>query len=270
MVERKRSQELEAKVAGLQDKIKKMNVDLKRKGEILEELQRPIKAGAGEVGKPGMTSPSEGVTKKRKGSVRVRPCEVKASQPEDVITVEDGDDSATVLASVSIRSPSATDLPSPSPVRGMVGSAYVKFVSQEHNQTVPGTVKQASQSFVRRNIDEGPPNRSLGHRKKEANQVASSVSDRRKTIGSKKGLRRRNAGAEEVVEMLDFSDQHDSSLEGPGQAALQKSNVRVDGQDNDCMDVGALALVTLQASAPTSGAQDIPTGQSGIRVMQLK
>lgn len=251
-------QELDGTVASLQNIIKSMEAELKRKGDILDEIQRngPAEVGANSI----LVSPSEGVSKKRKGSTQTRPLGERPSHPGDGFQEDECNDTANVLASISTRLPTA-DLPSPLPGRSVVHSIPRSSMMQEHFGAPPATHQQASPASVRWVLEDGAVPRSIGHHVKESTTVTTGAADQRQTGGSMKDTRIRTS---ETEEDLDSSDQHDSGLEGRPQSVDCSQHCRpsslAQGEEIDCMDDGYLGLIALQASSPNL---TMPNGHAG-------
>lgn len=256
--EKRRSQELEFKVGSLQDTIRKMKAELKRKGDILEELQRTqLDAG----NRSGLMSPSEGVSKKRKGNPQVRLMEVKTSQPGDGLVEDECDDTATLLATIATRSPSI-DRPNSFLGRGLVPSTPQNSAVQDYTWAAPSNNKQGS---LRRHLDDGSALKLPSHRDKELN-----LSEQKKILAESKSTRAKPADVEE-----ESSDQHDSSLEGPSHNAEKKSHFKhdslVNGEDMEGIDDGFLGLIALQGAAPIpSTTQELQNGDRVPGMLQIK
>ena len=246
LVEKRRSQELDAKVVTLQDTIRKMKAELKRKGDILEEMQRSqLEVGA----RPGLMSPSEAASKKRKGNPQVRLSEVKPGQPSDGLVEDECDDTATLLASMPTRSPS-TDRPNSVHGRGLGQSIPRNSTVHEFTRAAPTNNKQGSPASLRRHLDDGTAQKTSGHRDKELNLLSECAAERKKISVEFKSTRAKPADVED-----DSSDQHDSSsVEGLSQNAEKKTNSRheslVNGEDMDGIDDGFLGLIALQGASP--------------------
>lgn len=249
LLEKRRSQELECKVGSLQETIRKLKAELKRKGDILEELQ---KTQLDAVNRSGLMSPSEGVSKKRKGHPQVRLLEVKTSQPGDCLVEDECDDTATLLATMPNRSPS-TDRPNSVLGRGLVPSTPQNSAAHDYTRAAPTNYKHALKF--------------PSHRDKESNLSASCTAERKKILTEPKNTHAKPADVEE-----ESSDQHDSSLEGPSHNGEKKSHFKheslVNGEDLEGMDDGFLGLIALQGAALNfSTAQEL---QNGDRVPGLK
>lgn len=260
LVEKRRAQELDCTVTSLQNAIKSMEADLKRKGDILDEIQRNAHAevGANSV----LVSPSEGVSKKRKGSTQSRPIGEEPSHPGEGFQEDECNNTANVL--VSTR-PSTADLPSPLPGRSIVHSIPRSSIVQEHFRGPPATYQQASPAAVRLVLEDGAVPRSIGHHVKELIIGTTSAADQMQTRGCTKDTRIRTSGTEED---LDSSDQHDSGLEGHPQSVDRSQhcmpNTLAQGEEIDCMDDGCLGLIALQASSPNS---TMPNGYAGTHAL---
>lgn len=251
-------QELDGTVASLQNIIKSMEADLKRKGDILDEIQR---SGLAEVGANSiLVSPSEGVSKKRKGSTQTRPIGERPSHPGDGFQEDECNETANVLASTTMRL-STADLPSPLPGRSAVHSIPRSSMMQEHFRAPPATHQQASPAAVRWVSEDGAVPRSIGHHVKESTTVTTGAADQRQTGGCTKDTRIKTS---ETEEDLDSSDQHDSGLEGRPQSVdcsqHSRPNSLAQGEEIDCMDDGYLGLIALQASSPNL---TMPNGHAG-------
>jgi hypothetical protein len=245
LVEKRRSQELDAKVGSLQDTIRRMKAELKRKGDILEELQRSqLEGGA----RTGLMSPSEAVSKKRKGNPQVRPSEVKPGQPSDGLVEDECDDTATLLATMPTRSPS-TDRPNSVFGRGLGQSTPRNSAVQEYTRAAPTNNKLGSPASLRRHLDDGSAQKTSGLRDKELNLSVGCAAERKKVFVESKSTRAKAADVED-----DSSDQHDSSVEGLSQNAEKKTNSKhdslVNGEDMDGIDDGFLGLIALQGASP--------------------
>ncbi|XP_024360347.1 uncharacterized protein [Physcomitrium patens] len=251
--EQRRSQELDAKVSTLQDKIRRMQAELKRKGDILEEIQRHSDVGI----RSGMTSPSEGVSKKRKGNPLVRPIEVKASQRCDEFVEDECDDTATVLTP-------STEQPNSVLSQDIVQTTPRNSSVQECSRAVPMISMQRSPTSLRRHGDDGNVPKFVD---KEFNSQAGSTVEQTKTLVESKGTRGK---CRDVEEDLDSSDQHDSSMEGPSQNAEKKARLTHDssanGEEMEVMADGFLGLIALQGAPPMS----TPELQNGGSVSGLK
>lgn len=256
LAEKRRAQELEGTVASLQNIIKTMEADLKRKGDILDEIQRNayVEVGANSI----LVSPSEGVSKKRKGSTQTRPSGERPSHLGDGFQEDECKDTANVLVSTSTRL-STADLPSPLPGRSIVHSIPRSSMMQEHFRAPPATHQQASPASLRRVLEDGAVPKSIGHHVKESTTVTTSAADQRQRC-----MRDIRIRTSETEEDLDSSDQHDSGLEGRPQSVdcsqRCSPNSLAQGEEIDCMDDGYLGLIALQASSPNS---TMPNGHAG-------
>lgn len=242
LLEKRRSHELECQVASLQDAIRKMKAELKKKGDILEELRRAqLDAGI----RSGLMSPSEGVSKKRKGNPQVRPIEVRTTQPGDGLVEDECDDTGTLLATMPPRSPSADRLNSVLG-RGLVPSTPQNSAVQDYTRDAPTYNKQGS---LRRHLDDGSALKLPSHREKELNLSANYTAEQKKILAESKSTRAKPADVEG-----ESSDHHDSSLEGPSHNAEKKSHFKHDslgnGEDMEGMDDGFLGLIALQGASP--------------------
>ncbi|KAG0609360.1 hypothetical protein M758_8G178500 [Ceratodon purpureus] len=245
LVEKRRSQELDAKVGTLQDTIRRMKAELKRKGDILDELQRTqLEVGA----RPGLMSPSEAVSKKRKGNPLVRLGEGKPGQPNDGAVEDECDDTATLLATMPTRSPS-TDRPNSVLGWGLGQSTPRNSSVQEYSRVAPTNNKQGSPASLRRSMEDGCVQKTSGHRDKELNLSTGCPAERKRISAQSKSTRAKLADVED-----DSSDQHDSSVEGLSQNAEKKTNSKhdslVNGEDMDGIDDGFLGLIALQGASP--------------------
>lgn len=244
LIEKRRSQELDAKVGSLQDTIRKMKAELKRKGDILEEMQRSqLEVGA----RPGLMSPNEAVSKKRKGNLQIRPGEVKP-KPSDGLVEDECDDTATLMATMPATSP-LTDRPNSVLGRGLGQSTPRNSAVQEFTRAAPTNNKQGSLASLRRHLDDGSAQNTFGHRDKELNLSAGCGADRKKIFFESKSTRAKPADVDD-----DSSDQHDSSVEGLSQNAEKKIPSKhdslVNDEDMDGIDDGFLGLIALQGASP--------------------
>lgn len=263
LLEKRRSQELEYKVGSLQETIRKMKAELKKKGDILEELQRThLDAGI----RSGLMSPSEGVSKKRKGNPQVRLMEVKISQPGDGLVEDECDDTATLLATMPTRSPS-TDRLNSVLGRGLVPSTPQNSAVQDYTRAAPTNNKQGS---LRRHLDDGSAIKFPSHRDKELKFSASCTAEQKKILTESKSTRAKPADVDE-----ESSDEHDSSLEGPSHNAEKKSHFKrdslVNGEDMEGMDDGFLGLIALQGASPIpSTTKNLQNGDRVPGLLQIK
>lgn len=259
LLEKRRSQELECKVGSLQETIRKMKAELKKKVDILEELQRTQL----EAGRSGLISPSEGVSKKRKGNTQVRVMEVKISQPGDGLVEDECDDTATLLPTMPTSSPS-TDRPNSVVGRNLVPSTPQNSVVHDYVRAASTINKQGS---LRRHLDDNCAVKCPGHHDKEPRISTSCTAEQKKILAESKNTRAKTADVDE-----DSSDQHDSSLEGPSHNAEKKSQSKRDSlvnvDDMEGLNDGFMGLIALQGASPIPSTTKVV--QNGDRVPGLK
>lgn len=253
-LEQRRSQELDAKVCNLQDKIRRLQVELKRKGDFLEEMQKQSQLDPGV--RSGMTSPCEGILKKRKGSPSVRPIEVKFVQRCDEFLEDECNDTATVLTP-------HTDEPNSVLGRGLVQFTPQNLSVQESSRAALTDNRQGPPASLLKHLGDGSAPRLSD---KEINSLAASTAEQNNTLAGSKSTGEKS----DVEEDLDSNDQHESRSQGLFQTADKKAlsthASSANKEDVEVNDDGFQRLIALQGVAP----MDMPDLQNGDSISGLK